>query len=137
MSPVLDASMALAWCLPDEHRPDLELVLARVVAEGCHVPAIWPTELVNALLAAERRQRMTSGELEKAGAFFNDLSITIDQADRGVLLKAVVPLAREHRLPVYDASYLELAARIGSELATLDQRLARAAAACGIVVLSA
>jgi predicted nucleic acid-binding protein len=46
-------------------------------------------------------------------------------------------LARVHRLTVYDAAYLELAAREGVPLATLDSALARAARVEGVEVLGA
>ena len=41
----------------------------------------------------------------------------------------VLTLARRHRLTVYDAAYLELAAREALPLATLDAQLATAAQA--------
>jgi predicted nucleic acid-binding protein len=41
-------------------------------------------------------------------------------------------MARRHRITVYDAAYLELAARLMLPLATLDRELQRAAAAEGI-----
>jgi len=41
-------------------------------------------------------------------------------------------LARAHKLPAYDAAYLELALRLGLPLATLDEDLAAAAAAVGV-----
>ena len=44
----------------------------------------------------------------------------------------VAALARERRLTVYDAAYLELARREGSPLATLDRDLERAALAEGV-----
>jgi predicted nucleic acid-binding protein len=43
-------------------------------------------------------------------------------------------LARSHRLSVYDAAYLEIALRHGLPLATLDGKLAAAAAAAGVPV---
>ena len=45
-------------------------------------------------------------------------------------------LARNHRLSVYDAAYLELALREGIPLATLDAGLRRAAAAEGVTLVS-
>jgi predicted nucleic acid-binding protein len=42
------------------------------------------------------------------------------------------PLARRHRLTVYDAAYLELAQREVAPLATLDDALTRAAKAEGV-----
>ena len=44
-------------------------------------------------------------------------------------------LAEAHRLTLYDAAYLELAARLRLPLATLDQDLRTAAAAAGVVLL--
>ena len=46
-------------------------------------------------------------------------------------------LARQHRLTVYDASYLELAQREGVPLATLDGDLKGAAKAVRISLLEA
>jgi predicted nucleic acid-binding protein len=46
-------------------------------------------------------------------------------------------LARAERLTVYDAAYLELAARRGFPLLTLDDGLAQAALRLGVVVLPA
>ena len=54
--------------------------------------------------------------------------ITDDAAD----LQTVVGLARSRRLTVYDAVYLELAARHSAPLATLDSESTRAAAAIGL-----
>jgi predicted nucleic acid-binding protein len=48
---------------------------------------------------------------------------------------AVLALAREHRLTVYDAAYLELALRADAPLATLDRQLARAARAAKVLLL--
>jgi predicted nucleic acid-binding protein len=44
-------------------------------------------------------------------------------------------LAQAHGLTLYDATYLDLSLRAGLPLATLDQALGRAAAACGVPVL--
>ncbi len=43
-------------------------------------------------------------------------------------------LARRHRLSGYDAAYLETALRRGAKLATLDRKLATAAAREGVSV---
>ena len=45
-----------------------------------------------------------------------------------VVLEMVISLARMHKLPVYDAVYLELAKRRDAALASLDGALLRAAA---------
>jgi predicted nucleic acid-binding protein len=43
-------------------------------------------------------------------------------------------LATRHRLSTYDASYLELALRLGLPLATTDKRLRAAARAAGVAL---
>ena len=55
----------------------------------------------------------------------------------GRAFRDVLPLAREQRLTTYDASYLELAMRLGLPLASKDTALIRAATALRITTLSA
>jgi hypothetical protein len=61
---VLDASVAVAWCFEDENSPFTEGVLD-LLSAGTEVltPAIWPFELANALLLAERRKRITVAQV--------------------------------------------------------------------------
>jgi predicted nucleic acid-binding protein len=49
-------------------------------------------------------------------------------------LRKISDLAERHGLSTYDAAYLELAARHGAALLTLDKELAAAAAQAGIAV---
>lgn len=57
---VLDESVTVAWCYEDESTGFTEGVLD-LLSAGTEVltPAIWPFEVANALLAAERRKRIT------------------------------------------------------------------------------
>ena len=75
-------------------------------------PRLWPLEVANNLLVAQRRKR-------------------IDEAHRLDMLalaaEMISSLAQRHDLPVYDAPSLELALRLRFPLATLDKRLAAAA----------
>jgi len=121
---VLDASIALGWAFEDEDHPTAALALRRIRTDDALVPSLWWFELRNALISNERRGRLTEAE---CASFLRDLSrlpVTVDTTpdEAGVL-----GLARRHRLSVYDASYLDLARRMGLALATLDQKLARAA----------
>jgi predicted nucleic acid-binding protein len=50
---------------------------------------------------------------------------------------AILTFARQHRLTVYDASYLELAQREAWPLATLDAALRKAATELGIELIDA
>jgi predicted nucleic acid-binding protein len=46
----------------------------------------------------------------------------------------VLPLAREYNLSAYDAAYLELSIRHSAPLATLDDRLEKAARQAGVKI---
>lgn len=132
---VLDASVAVAWCFQDEATAYTESVLDRLASDvEAVVPAIWPFEVANALLVAERRKRL---KLAQTAAFLRLLAgfrITVEPTSSLGLHQRVLPVARERNLAVYDAAYLELAIREGLSLATTDTRLRRAAQAAGVEI---
>ena len=124
---VLDASVALAWVFEDEQTPAARRVLLRLGAEAALVPAQWEFEVANALLTGERRGRMGPAQVERSVALFAALPIEVDREP--VDLSRLISVARRHGLSAYDASYLDLAAREGVPLATLDSAMAAAARA--------
>jgi hypothetical protein len=65
------------------------------------------------------------------------LPIHVDPVSPEPVLEAVIPLASEHGISVYDAMYLELALRLGLLLATFDCKLAAACGAAGAQTLPA
>ena len=132
MSVVIDASIAIAWLMPDE-RTEASIKVLRLLSstEGL-VPTIFRHEIRNILLVSERRQRITRTEVDESLRGLDEPSLRDcgpgDDAE-------VVSLARVHRLTAYDAAYLALALSTGSPLATLDRALAAAARACNIAIL--
>jgi predicted nucleic acid-binding protein len=48
----------------------------------------------------------------------------------------ILALARSHALSSYDATYLELAQRLGAALASFDRQLNRAAGAIGVALFA-
>jgi predicted nucleic acid-binding protein len=60
--------------------------------------------------------------------------IVFDAASAWAVLQRALSLARSHALTAYDASYLELALRLGAGLATFDRKLAVAARSVGVPV---
>ena len=132
---VLDTSVALAWCFEDESSSTADAILDLLVSSEAIVPAIWPVEVGNALLAGERRKRITSAETARSLELLRSLNIHLDDAGLGLGVDDLVALARSHKLSVYDAAYLSLAMREGIPLATLDRSLARAAQRAGISLL--
>jgi predicted nucleic acid-binding protein len=54
---VLDASIVLTWCFPDEQTQKAEKISERVVlGDTPAVPAFWRHEVLNALLMGEKRK---------------------------------------------------------------------------------
>jgi predicted nucleic acid-binding protein len=128
----IDASLVLAWCFQDEKSAAADGVLESVRDDGGAAPSLWPLEVANVLLAAERRGRIGRADVEVRLQRLADLPIEIDdETDRRAWHDTLV-LARAERLTVYDAAYLELAMRRGAVLATLDADLAKAAKRVGV-----
>ncbi len=134
---VLDTSMTMTWCFEDETSPVAEQVLDRLRAEGAQVPSLWPVEVANAVLVGERRNRMNEARLAAFLRLLRALPITIEEVEWSNVLGPVRGLARDQRLSVYDASFLELALRSGLPLATADRRIRAAAERVGVELLPA
>jgi predicted nucleic acid-binding protein len=134
VSVVLDASVAGVWALPDESDGTATAALHHIVAHGGIVSSLFPWEIRNILVMAERRRRL---EPQDADAFLADIADLPIEVDLAAKAAAVVALARTHRLSVYDALYLELARRRRLPLATLDRALLAAARAEGVAVFGA
>ena len=96
------------------------------------VPAIWPLEVGNVLLVAERKKRLGKADAVRFLALVNGLPILVEQESPQRMLNEIVALAREQRLSTYDASYLDLAMRLGLPFATRDVSLLRAAKRCRV-----
>jgi predicted nucleic acid-binding protein len=135
MSFVLDASLALAWCFPDEVSDYSEQILVLLQSAEAFVPAIWPVEVANALLLGERRQRLLSDQTAVFIDCLLSLPISLRHDDLAHSLVAIRALARAYGLSTYDASYLDLAVELGVPLATLDVRLRDAARRAGVSLL--
>jgi predicted nucleic acid-binding protein len=125
---VLDASIVLTWCFPDEASQKAQEIAERIAAgDRVLVPAFWRHEMLNALLVGERRKRLTP---ELTQAFIEDLDrlpVDVDIPSSAVVFNSVQGLSRKHSLTAYDAAYLEIAIREKSSLATVDQDMRRAA----------
>ena len=66
---VVDASVTLSWCFPDEQTDTSMGVLDRLKSgERALVPAFWAVEVLNTLLVGERKGRITAGQ---TGAFLD------------------------------------------------------------------
>ena len=137
---VIDASMALAWLFERQHPSDgerAEQLLATCGKVPWWIPGLWHLEVSNALLVAERRSLLPQGDSDRFLARLSSLPFLTDidpVAERSV---RIVALARCHGLSSYDATYLELAQRLGAALASFDRQLNRAADSIGVALFNA
>ena len=133
---VVDNSVVMAWCFEDEAGAYADAVLQRLEDGEAVVPAIWPLEIGNVLLVAERKRRLGKADVARFLELIRGLPISVEQESPGRMLTDIIALAREFRLSTYDASYLDLAMRLGLPIATQDQALAKAARTCGVPIFS-
>jgi predicted nucleic acid-binding protein len=135
MAFVLDCSVTLAWLLPDERGAATDALVDELQRTTAVAPAIWPYEVANALLVAQRRARIGDNDLTRVRRALGALPIEVEAVASDHILSAVSDLGRRLDVTSYDAAYVELAARRRLPLATLDARLRKACAALKVQVL--
>ncbi len=133
---VLDASVTMTWCFPDEHQRYAHAVLDTLENKAAVVPSLWSIEVANAVSVGERRGRLSATDVIRFFELLKGLSIRIDPQTSARAFGETLALAHRHGLSVYDAVYLELAMRESLILATLDEQLKRAAKASGVRLFS-
>jgi len=123
---VVDASVALAWAMPDE-QGELEAEVLRAHQErriGLLAPSVWEYEVANALRSAVRRGRVAQDSGYELLATLLGMGIAFTGfAD---LSRRAWQLALSGPLTVYGASYVALAEARGCDLYTCDAKLADA-----------
>lgn len=134
---MLDASFTFQWLFRDEASPEGYAALAVIGRDGAVVPALWFVEITNVLGMAERRGRIAEAGLQDALRLLRSLPLVVDEAPSLAWSEPILQLMRAHRLTAYDATYLELACRLGLPLATKDRDLLVAVPAVGAALFAA
>jgi len=129
---VLDASVVLAWHFRDEDSVLAERVSERSYRDRVVVPQHWALEVSSALLRGERRLRSDLSDVDLFIERLRALDLETDSLSPEQVYSAVLPIARRHRLSVYDAAYLELSQRLELQLATLDTSVTAVARRLGV-----
>ena len=124
---VIDNSIVMTWCFKDEADQYADAVLSKLTQTDALVPAIWPLEVVNVLLVAERRKRLREVDTVHFLSLLSQLPIRVEKGWPEMSMNELLSLGRATDLSSYDASYLDLAMRHGLPLASLDQKLVIAA----------
>jgi predicted nucleic acid-binding protein len=135
MSFVVDSSIALAWCFEDEATEAADALLVRLTNDGAYAPSLWALEVLNVLVTAQRRGRITAEARQERLALLHALPIILDTETAEQAWTITSLLAERHSLTLYDATYLELAQRLNLPLATLDTDLRAAANTLSVPLL--
>lgn len=124
---VVDASVVLTWCFPDENAPYAQQVASMFSrGDSAIVPSFWANEVLNALLVGEKRKRISRALIDTFLVDLAKLPVEPKLTLTGEVFDSVQNLSRRHYLTAYDAAYLRLAETSRLPLATLDQDLIKA-----------
>jgi len=132
---VVDNSVVMSWCFKDETNQYADAILDCLSDATAFVPSIWPLEVVNVLLVAERKKRLSEADSVRFITLLSQLPIIVEHERPERMMKDLLALARSNNLSSYDASYLDLSMRKGIPIATLDTRLITASKKTNIPIL--
>ena len=134
---VLDNSVAMRWLLQTEKKSYQAYsvnVLKSLFEANALVPNLWHLEATNVLLGAEKRNELSTGEVEGFISQLEGLPINVDPLTSNQSFTHILSLSRAYNLSSYDAAYLELAIRENIPLASLDKNLLKAAKKAGVAI---
>jgi predicted nucleic acid-binding protein len=132
---VIDSSVIAAWIFREIETPAIERIADLLAVNGAWVPQLFPVEMANVLHVATRRKRIVAEQAAQHLSFVAQLPLHIDEETASMAWSETYRLAEREDITVYDATYLELALRLGYPLATLDIALAKAARRRGLTVI--
>ena len=133
---VIDNSVVMSWCFKDETNKYADAILHKLCEARAVVPSIWPLEVVNVLLVAERRKRLSEADSTRFITLLTQLPIIVEQERPENMMKELLTFARANNLSSYDASYLDLAMKRGYPIATSDNKLIQTARRIDVQILS-
>jgi len=128
---VLDASVTLAWALPDVQSDAADALVSGIATVGTLAPTVWPYEIASGIAVAQRRGRISTESANEALTIAMSIPIEFVHPRAHVLFD----IANATGLSVFDASYLAVCQAHDLPLATFDERMRRAATDLGIDLL--
>jgi predicted nucleic acid-binding protein len=93
---VLDASAALTWCFRDEETEYTRSLQLELVDPEIAVPSIWPYEIVNALVTAERRMRISRTDSKCFLDSLEGLKLIVDDVRLEYAFRIALHLSQHH-----------------------------------------
>lgn len=125
MELAVDTSVIIAVLTSE---PERAVLVKRTRGVHLIAPASVHWEVGNAFAAMLKRRRITLPDIEQALDAYKQIPLRLLPVD----LTAALKVAAEHNLYAYDAYVITCASSQRCELLTLDDGLARAAAAAGV-----
>ena len=135
---VLDASVTSAWLLPDAANDDTRRLYARIRRDELdpQAPNLWQWECGNLIASGVNSGRIPQTSVEGLWGVLEALRHRVELHELAPAQhKAVLDVALETGLPVYDAAYLWLARSLRLPLATFDPAQIAAAKKSGVALL--
>ena len=121
---VVDASVSVAWFVPDEFSQRSADLLEQVFDAKLRllVPELWHYEMLNTLRSASRRGRMTERDIRDAVVRLAAIPlVAVTAASLGHA--AILSMASATDLGAYDATYVVLADHARAVLVTADREI--------------
>ncbi len=132
MTTVVDASFAVNWLLAGDGS-ELDQLLIEAQRGGLLAPVIFWHEATSALRNLGPRSVLTRAERDDALRRLVKVGVSVDEQPPEI--GRVLQMSDQFNLTIYNASYLELASRTGSDLASNDAALKQSAARIGLRVI--
>jgi predicted nucleic acid-binding protein len=132
---VVDCSVTASWVLPDEVSDVAAGLIDPAIDNEFFVPFLWPAEMSNVMLMAERRGRITATERNRGFAALERLPITVVPFSRVQDQPLIYDLAQRLGLTFYDACYVRLATQLLAPLATFDRAMGAAARSIDVALV--
>ena len=132
---VMDASVTAAWLLPDHanaHTRRLYAAIRRDEVEP-QAPNAWQWECANILANGVRSGRIPPAAVEGLWSVLDAIRHRVELHELAPAQhKAVLAVAIDAGVSIYDAGYLWLAKSLNLPLATFDEQLIQAAPHAGV-----
>lgn len=119
---VIDASVVLAWLLPDEmYKPPANRILTSFGQKTIDLvaPTILLYEILNGITASLLRKRIDTLFSEKLLFSYQSLEILLKEPDE----KHILEVSAETSLSSHDSAYISLALQKNKPLITADKKL--------------
>jgi predicted nucleic acid-binding protein len=133
---IFDASFVGALIIPDEKKPEVVKMYAKIQNEDeKYTPHLLWYEIASIFNKLIRDTRFDYHEVQKLIPLLAALHLETDSVTGAAYSQKLLRLCNDYKLSAYDAAYLELAERKKATLCTLDKHLRTSAQKHGVTVI--